>query len=242
MGPSWPLPIGRRPAIRYGGLHGSSAVGHGDIATMVLLSWCLVRQWRQVPASTYCGGASFCSSSSGGYCSFYRDRYAQCNLFCCSDVQMTVEIFQVQLWTGFDLPVVVHRHMHCPRVSRSSISVVAQLQILMVLIQRVCQLVTRSLWTCTRFRESSERQCPWLSVQKTAKVPQLHCSLKWPMSLLCRSCWCRRCCCGRQHPCDHTATSSSLFSSRGASDSVHPPVVVDILLCNRDWYEALWRR
>ena len=26
----WPLPIGHRPAIRYGGLHGSSAVGQGD--------------------------------------------------------------------------------------------------------------------------------------------------------------------------------------------------------------------
>ena len=59
----WPLPMGHRPAIRYGGLHGSSAVGHGDVATMVLLGWCLVRQWIQVPASTYCGGASFSSSS-----------------------------------------------------------------------------------------------------------------------------------------------------------------------------------
>ena len=53
-------------------------------------------------------------------------------------------------------------------------------------------------------------KCLWLSVQKTAKVPQLHCSFKWPMSLLCRSCWCRRCFCGRQRLCDHTATSSSL--------------------------------
>ena len=59
----WPLPMGHRPAIRHGGLHGSSAVGHSDVATMVLLGWCLVRQWIQVPASTYCGGASFCSSS-----------------------------------------------------------------------------------------------------------------------------------------------------------------------------------
>ena len=32
----WPLPMGHRTAIRYGGLHGSSAVGHGDVATMVL--------------------------------------------------------------------------------------------------------------------------------------------------------------------------------------------------------------
>ena len=59
----WPLPMGRRPAIRYGGLHGSSAVGHGDVATMVLLGWCLVRQWIHVPASSYCGGAYFSSSS-----------------------------------------------------------------------------------------------------------------------------------------------------------------------------------
>ena len=59
----WPLPMGHRPAVRYGGLHGSSAVGHGDVATMVLLGWCLVRQWIQVPASTCCGGASFSSSS-----------------------------------------------------------------------------------------------------------------------------------------------------------------------------------
>ena len=59
----WPLPMGHRLAIRYGGLHGSSAVGHGDVATMVLLGWCLVRQWIHVPASTYCGGPSFSSSS-----------------------------------------------------------------------------------------------------------------------------------------------------------------------------------
>ena len=44
--------------------------------------------------------------------------------------------------------------------------------------------------------------------------------------------------CGR--PCDHTVTSR--FSS-----TVEMPLiqftarVVDILLCNRDWYEALWR-
>ena len=29
------------------------------------------------------------------------------------------------------------------------------------------------------------------------------------------------CFCGCQRPCDHTATSSCLFNSRGASDSVH---------------------
>ena len=37
--------------------------GQGDDSTMVLLGWCLVRQWIPVPASTYCGGASFSSSS-----------------------------------------------------------------------------------------------------------------------------------------------------------------------------------
>ena len=59
----WPLPVGPRLAILSGGLHGSSAAGQGDDATMVLLGWCLVRQWIHVPASAYCGGAFFSSSS-----------------------------------------------------------------------------------------------------------------------------------------------------------------------------------
>ena len=59
----WPLPMGPRLAILFGGLHGSSAVGHGDNASMVLLGWCLFRQWIHVPASTNCGGAYFSSSS-----------------------------------------------------------------------------------------------------------------------------------------------------------------------------------
>ena len=59
----WPMPMGPSLAILSDGLHGSSAVDKGDDATMVLLGWCLVRQWIQVPASTCCGGASFSSSS-----------------------------------------------------------------------------------------------------------------------------------------------------------------------------------
>ena len=59
----WPLPMGLKLAILFGGLHGSSAAGHGDDATMELLCWCLVRQWIHVPALTYYGGASFSSSS-----------------------------------------------------------------------------------------------------------------------------------------------------------------------------------
>ena len=46
----WPLAMGPRLAIPSGGLHGSSAAGQGDDATMVLLGWCLVRQWIHVPA------------------------------------------------------------------------------------------------------------------------------------------------------------------------------------------------
>ena len=59
----WPLPMGPRLAILSGGLHGSSAAVQGDDATKVLLGWCLVRQWIHVPASSYCGGAYFSSSS-----------------------------------------------------------------------------------------------------------------------------------------------------------------------------------
>ena len=137
----WPLPMGHRPAIRYGGLHGSSAVGHGDVATMVLLSWCLVRQWIQVPASTYCGGASFCSSSSGGYCSFTETGSHSATCYAavtcthsanCADDRR--DFPGAALGPVFDMPVVVQRHMHCPRVSRSSISVVAQMQSPMVLV------------------------------------------------------------------------------------------------------------
>ena len=64
-------------------------------------------------------------------------------------------------------------------------------------------------------------KCPWLSVQKTANpaVAALFLGGRCP------------CCagrdgaagafCGCERPCDHTATSSCLFNSRGASDSVH---------------------
>ena len=46
----WPLPMGPRLAILSGGLHGLSAAAQGDDAMEELLSWCLVRQWIQVPA------------------------------------------------------------------------------------------------------------------------------------------------------------------------------------------------
>ena len=83
----WPLPMGHRPAIRYGGLHGSSAVGHGDVATMVLLGWCLVRQWIQVPASTYCGGASFLFIVKVVDTALFTETGTHsANLLCCSDV------------------------------------------------------------------------------------------------------------------------------------------------------------
>ena len=113
----WPLPMGHRLAIRYGGLHGSSAVGHGDVATMVLLGWCFVRQWIQVPASTYCGGASFCSSSVVDTALFTVTGTHSAN--CANDRRAFPG---AALGPVFDMPVVVQRHMHCPRVSRSSTS------------------------------------------------------------------------------------------------------------------------
>ena len=68
----WPLPMGPRLAILSGGLHGSSAEGQDDDDTMVLLGWCLVRQWIHVPGLTYCGGASFVHRQSGGHCSYVQ--------------------------------------------------------------------------------------------------------------------------------------------------------------------------
>ena len=62
----WPLPMGPRLAILFGGLHGSSAVGHGDDASMI-------RQWIHVPASTYCGGAHFSSSSKWWILLFFTE-------------------------------------------------------------------------------------------------------------------------------------------------------------------------
>ena len=56
-----------------------------------------------------------------------------------------------------------------------------------------------------------QRQMFVVHVQKTAVVPQFRALLRWPMSLLCRSCWCRRCFLRLWTPCDHAATS--IFSS-----------------------------
>ena len=66
---------------------------------------------------------------------------------------------------------------------------------------------------------------PWFNVQKTAVVPQLLRVLWWPVSLLCRSCWCRFL--RLWTPCDHAATS--LFSSTVEVPQIQlSPVTVDI--------------
>ena len=74
----WPLPMGPRLAILFGGLHGSSAEGQDDDDTMVLLGCCLVRQWIHVPALTYCGGASFSSSSKWWILLLFAETGTQC--------------------------------------------------------------------------------------------------------------------------------------------------------------------
>ena len=85
-------------------------------------------------------------------------------------------------------------------------------------------------------------KCPWLSVQKTPKVPQLQRSFKVadvpvvqvvmvPQVLF-------------------VVVNVPVIMQRQVrvSSTVEVPQiqftarVVDILLCNRDWYEALWRR
>ena len=122
----WPLPMVHRPAIRYGGLHGSSAVGHGDDATMVLLGWCMVQQWIHVPALTYFGGPFSVHRSSGGHCSYLQRQvctvqtcYAAVTCThsanCADDRQ---DFPGAALGPVFDMPVVVQRHMHCPRSRR----------------------------------------------------------------------------------------------------------------------------
>ena len=115
----WLLPMGHRPVIRYGGLHGSSAAGHGDDAVVELLCWCLVRQWIQVPASTYCGGASFCSSSNWWILLFTETGSHSATCYAavtcthsanCADDR---RVFPgAALGPVFDMPVVVQRHMH----------------------------------------------------------------------------------------------------------------------------------
>ena len=92
-----------------GGLHGSSAVGHGDVATMVFLGWCLVRQWIPVPASTYCGGASFSSSSKWLILLLFTETGTHsANLLCCSDLYPQCKLCRLPSrfsrccsWTGF---------------------------------------------------------------------------------------------------------------------------------------------
>ena len=82
-------------------------------------------------------------------------------------------------------------------------------------------------------------KCPYLSVQKTAKVPQLHV----PQGGRCP--WCAGSgaagLCGCERPCDHTATSfvSSMWRCLRFSS---PAESWTFPLYNRDWYEALWWR
>ena len=66
---------------------------------------------------------------------------------------------------------------------------------------------------------------PVFNVQKTAVVPQLLRVFWWPVSLLCRSCWCRFL--RLWTPCDHAATS--VFSSTVEVPQIQlSPVTVDI--------------
>ena len=110
----WPLPVGHKPAIRCGGLRGSSAEGHGDVAMVVLLG----------------GVPLFVHRQRGGYCS-YLQRQVRTVQTCYAAVTCThsancaddrLDFPGAALGPVFDMPVVVQRHMRCPRVSRSSTS------------------------------------------------------------------------------------------------------------------------
>ena len=123
----WPLPMGPRLAILSGGLHGSSAEGQDDDATMVLLGWCLVRQWIHVPSLTYCGGASFRSSSKWWTLLLFTETVthssncarSSTSLSCAEDVslglvQQTTVIPQLQsIDTVFDVLPVQVLHFGC---------------------------------------------------------------------------------------------------------------------------------
>ena len=82
-------------------------------------------------------------------------------------------------------------------------------------------------------------ECPWLSVQKLRRSRSCIALLKWPMSLL----------------DDGAAGAFAVVNVpviiqrqvRFSSTVEVPQIqftarIVDILLCNRDRYEALWRR
>ena len=62
--------------------------------------------------------------------------------------------------------------------------------------------------------------CPWVSVQKTAKVPQLQRSSQVADVPVCRSSWCRRCSAVVNVPVI-MQRQVLLFQHGGASDSVH---------------------
>ena len=112
-----------------------------------------------------------------------------------------------------------------------------------------------SLWSLSRLAGRADFRC---KCGGDSRLPQMQLirTCFWTRSLTCLRCVTagasrsvqklrilRSCSsstrCGR--PCDHTATS------RFSSTVEMPPIqftarVVDILLCNRDWYVALWRR
>ena len=135
----------------------------------------------------------------------------------------------LQFFDLVDMPVIVYRHVRSLCGDVVATSVVAQRQIPMVrsCVSLILQyndkvVVVLSVQRCER--PSSSHSCsldmvvdmpvmfndsPWFNVQKTAVVPQLLRVLWWPVSLLCRSCWCRFL--RLWTPCDHAATS--LFSS-----------------------------
>ena len=111
----WPLPMGHRPAIRYGGLRGSSAVGQGDRSSSSVPAGIQ----RQVPAVLGLEVPQIQFIDSGW--TF---------LLCLLRRLPTVQTVQVDrrdspvavLGPGVDMPVIVQRHMHNSRLSRSSTS------------------------------------------------------------------------------------------------------------------------
>ena len=83
-------------------------------------------------------------------------------------------------------------------------------------------------------------KCLWVSVQKTAKVPQLHALFRWLTSLVCRF-RCRRSSAVVNVPVIIQRQVSSLSMWRCLRFS-SPAESWTFPLYNRDWYEVLWWR
>ena len=122
-----------------------------------------------------------------------------------------------------DMPVVLRRHM----LTVGQVLQIPQLQPSCSCLDKVVDMPV----VCND-------RCPWFSMQKTVKFPQLQCSFKVadvpvvqvvlvPQVLL--RLW---------TSCDHAATSWGLANSRDASDSVHRRSQWTFLLTNRDWHAA----